>query len=510
MKSVLIKPSLLTIKGGFLFILVLSFTFLTGCNSSEVKISDSTSLSKAPPIGGIYFGNGVRTGEVHQKEAIFWARTTLAPEMTKHSTEFIKNKSKKEVVAASVKDPFGGQIPKGKNLDDINGSMMGMSGEVRFSYFPKGSKEKTITTTWFKTQGQKNFITQYRAKNLNPGTDYILLSECRKVGADQISDRIVGSFKTAPSRSYEAEPTFVAVTCGDYPRRDDEEKGHVIYNTMLKMDPDFFVHTGDIEYYDKPNPYAISTTLAQYKWDRLYSLPYLRTFHNHVTSYFMKDDHDTTMNDSFPGKNFGALTWDDGIRIFKEQFPMGEKTYRNVRWGKHLEVWMVEGRDYRSVNRDPDGPQKTIWGEEQKSWFFKTFKNSDATFRILISPTPVVGPDRKNKKDNHANDGFKHEGDEIRKFLSEQKNAFIICGDRHWQYHSTEPSLGVHEFSCGPSSNNHASGYRETLRNDYHQYLKVLGGFLSVSIKGSNNPKITFKHHAPKGEVRYEKSFTSR
>ena len=54
----------------------------------------------------------------------------------------------------------------------------------------------------------------------------------------------------------------------------------------------------------------------------------------------------------------------------------------------------------------PDGPAKTIWGKEQIAWFKKSFADSDATFRLLISPTPVVGPDRKSKHDNHANDDF--------------------------------------------------------------------------------------------------------
>ena len=76
----------------------------------------------------------------------------------------------------------------------------------------------------------------------------------------------------------------------------------------------------------------------------------------------------------------------------------------------------------------PDGPGKTIWGKEQKQWFFDTVKASDATFRILLSPTPIVGPDRKNKNDNHANAGFTHEGNEIRTFIGEQKNMFVICG----------------------------------------------------------------------------------
>ena len=35
---------------------------------------------------------------------------------------------------------------------------------------------------------------------------------------------------------------------------------------------------------------------------------------------------------------------------------------------RSLQLWFVEGRDYRSANDDPDGPQKSIWGKEQRDW----------------------------------------------------------------------------------------------------------------------------------------------
>ena len=116
-----------------------------------------------------------------------------------------------------------------------------------------------------------------------------------------------------------------------------------------------------------------------------------------MASYFIKDDHDTWKNDCWPSMQsvyLGDFTFDQGKAIFLEQVPMGAKTYRTVRWGKDLQIWMVEGRDFRSPNTDPDGPDKTIWGAEQKAWFKRTVEESDATFRVLISPTPVVGPDR--------------------------------------------------------------------------------------------------------------------
>jgi alkaline phosphatase/alkaline phosphatase D len=100
-----------------------------------------------------------------------------------------------------------------------------------------------------------------------------------------------------------------------------------------------------------------------------------------------------------------------------------------------------------------DGPDKTIWGETQKKWLKETLLASDATFKILISPTPLVGPDDRSKTDNHTNlNGFRYEGREFFDWLGKNgfldKRFYILCGDRHWQYHAMHPS-GFEEFSCG-------------------------------------------------------------
>ena len=171
----------------------------------------------------------------------------------------------------------------------------------------------------------------------------------------------------------------------------------------------------------------------------------------------------------------------------------------------------MEGRDFRELHFNNPEKTTTIWGQTQKDWFFKTFAESDATFRILISPTPVVGPDRANKNDNHANKNFKEEGDEIRKFLGSQKNAFVICGDRHWQYHSVDTKTGATEFSCGPSADIHAGGFSQKYRSDMHRYLNVVGGFLSVDVVRENGePTIIFQHHSPAGKVLNEYKKTAR
>ena len=38
-----------------------------------------------------------------------------------------------------------------------------------------------------------------------------------------------------------------------------------------------------------------------------------------------------------------------GLRLFREQTALPAESYRRVRWGRHLELWLLEGREHRST-----------------------------------------------------------------------------------------------------------------------------------------------------------------
>jgi alkaline phosphatase D len=444
--------------------------------------------------GHVHMANGIKIGEVRQNSAIIWTRLTKNEERNLQGLAFSKAEE---------------GVPAGRTLDEMEGSVPGAAGEVRVVYWPAELPDRLRATAWQKVDPQADFTRQIPLTGLTAGTKYGLKVEGRPAGAKEPACTLSGGFTTAPEGATPMRVAFVVVTCQEYPLRDDPENGHRIYPLMRKLEPDFFVHTGDIEYYDRPLPYGKSQELARFKWNRIFAMPFQRDFHQHVASYFMKDDHDVLKDDCWPGQTYGELTWEQGLAIFREQVPMGESTYRTIRWGKDLQIWMVEGRDFRTPNKQPDGPDKTIWGRKQKEWFYRTVKTSDATFRILISPGPLIGPDRANKNDNYSNKGFSHEGDEIRKFLGAQKNMYVICGDRHWQYASVDPATGVREFSTGASSDAHAGGFNESLRTEMHRYLRIKGGFLSVVVeRAGGTPRITFRHYGTDGQVYHEEHFT--
>ncbi len=459
------------------------------------------------PAADVHQANGIKIGEVAQTQAIIWTRLTRNPEIRWDGVAWPQVDWKK-IGSNAGQASYGysaSQMPKGHTLKDMEHIVLGAVGQTRVIYWAQDNKSAKKETPWTDVDPVRDFTRQFVLKNLEPDTEYGLKVQGRAAGAAGSSCEVKGRFRTAPLPDTPAKVVFTVVTGQGFHRRDDEKNGHKVYPLMQALKPSFFVNTGDILYYDKRRPIAHSVELARLKWNRMYALPFQRAFHKVIPSYFIKDDHDTWQNDCWPtmkNRKMGDFTFEQGLGIFLEQVPMGPKTYRTVRWGKDLQVWMVEGRDFRSPNTMPDGPDKTIWGTEQITWFKQTVRQSDATFRVLISPTPLVGPDRENKKDNHSNANFRYEGDMLRKFISSQKNMVVVCGDRHWQYVTADDATGLREYSTGPTSNVHAGGFKKEYRGPEHRYLNIVGGFLSGTVERiDGKTTLTFRHHSVEGEV---------
>lgn len=433
-------------------------------------------LAAATAAAAPHQATGTRIGEITPTSAIIWTRLTVAPNRRESGQDFFVNI--REVPADQLPKPAG-------PVDELRGACPGTPGRVRLRYAPNENLTDAITTPWAEARAENDYIHHFTLRDLRPGTRYSYASETSNSGGAETTSVIRGSFETAPSSEAVADVNFCVMTCQGYPDRGHPD-GHHIYPAMLALKPQFTCLTGDLVYYDNDAPRAFSPRLARYHWERMFSLPRLLEFNRQNGTYWLKDDHDSLDDDAWPGKTMGDFTFGEGLRIFRQQAPLSDgPTYRTFSWGRELQIWLTEGRDFRSTNTMPDGPNKTIWGAEQKAWFKRTVAASTATWKILISPTPFVGPDRPTgKNDNHANAGFKHEGDELRAWFKANvpDNFFVICGDRHWQYHSVHPESGLNEFSVGSASDEHAAGSPGEDKR-YHRFHLVKGGFLSANVK---------------------------
>jgi alkaline phosphatase/alkaline phosphatase D len=365
-----------------------------------------------------------------------------------------------------------------------------------------------------------------------------------------------GTFRTLGGRG-SSRPVRLAVVTGlnrfafraGFAR--ERKLGFPGLEAIAALEPDFLVATGDNVYYDTPRiGRADDLDSMRAKWHRQFATPRFRRFLLRVPVYWQKDDHDFRYNDADP---YGDLKpgADLGMAVFREQVPVVDprdptaRTYRTYRINDLLQIWLLEGRDYRHPNAMPPGPDKSMWGSAQRAWLERTLSESSAVFKLVVSPTPLIGPDdayvrvqggilsslfggaplaqgrERIKRDNHTNRyGFRDEGEDFFAWLSEhgfrEKNLYFLCGDRHWQYHSIQPD-GFEEFSVGALVGRHSRPGRtagdpestdpQGLISQPYLQAERYGGFLEVNVRPGTEtgpPSIHFAFRDERGSVRYQ------
>ena len=427
----------------------------------------------------------------------------------------------------------------------FNNDYVGCHGWARFMVYTNDVKN-AIYTEWQEAVAENDYIIKIPLNGLKPDTRYMYrlqygrntreyrtgnLCEFRTLGGADISKTI--SFVVTTGMNYDKfyhQPgrRFMGV---------EKELGYPAAETVTILKPDFFVGTGDNVYYDSnymPFGQGVNAKTMRNYFHLQLGQPRMVEMLSSMASYWEKDDHDYRYNDSdTTGERLPSHQL--GIKIHKEQLPVANPddknavTYGTYRLSKEAQIWILEGRDYRSPNSMPDGQEKTIWGEKQEKWLKKTILESDAVFKLIISPTPMIGPDDSYKSDNHVNQkGFRTERDNFFKWLKSNNiplnNLFFITGDRHWQYHSIDAQYGYSEFSSGPFVDANSRMGRnpgdpkstdpeaKLVIQPYSSY-EPSGGFLHVIIAPDESPwktpRIIFKMINEKGGLNYKTYFDS-
>jgi alkaline phosphatase D len=216
-----------------------------------------------------------------------------------------------------------------------------------------------------------------------------------------------------------------------------------------------------------------ATTLDGFREKHRYNRadPAVQDFFRSTSVYTIWDDHEVKNDFSGPGEPLMPL----GRRAFVEYWPIQPpadeptRLYRKVRWGKLLEVFILDTRQYRSSNRDPDGPGKTMLGTAQRRWLIDNVSTSTATWKAIVSSIPLsISTGRGNVRESWSNanilgfpeenaTGFAVERDLILRTFRDRKvkNLFWIAADVHHAElirHAPWPDFAFHEFVAGPLS----------------------------------------------------------
>ncbi len=277
---------------------------------------------------------------------------------------------------------------------------------------------------------------------LAPATPYrYVVWFTEKPGGDEPpgADQYEGAFRTAPDSTAGAPVSFVwgAGLGGDGYCR-GEERGYEILKHVTQLAPDFFLALGDMIYADGvcPSKMTAGSTPRENKagtfisvadptvpWDALartrdifwrhwrYNRDdgSLQNLLARTALYSVWDAHEVI--DGFGGdwtywtretqnrRGYPELVL-EGRDAFIEYTPIdphpleANRIYRSFRWGKDLEIFLLDTRSYRARNdmADTEGNAKTMLGQEQLDWLRHGLKASTAVWKVVASSVPLSIP----------------------------------------------------------------------------------------------------------------------
>ncbi|HXF93364.1 MAG TPA: alkaline phosphatase D family protein [Nitrospiraceae bacterium] len=340
-------------------------------------------------------------------------------------------------------------------------------------------------TLLLETAPEHDYTLKVPIEGLKPGMRYRyqVLVEQQPPEVDSIPAAKVaatGEFVTAPPPGAHAPVTFLwSGDLGGQQRCRDDGAGYPIFDVMRRQQPDFAILLGDLMYSDDTCPSPpnapggdfTAATLDEYRAKHRYQrgAPALRRFLAVVPVFTIWDDHEV-------GNNF-AGPYDPrmpiGRQALLEYWPIRTppddpaRLYRRVRFGADLELFILDTRQYRSRNAEPDGPGKTMLGRAQRAWLLDGLANSTATWKVIATSVPLSNPKAGNLltpgNDSWARGpdgtGFQTELEQlVEAILSRRiRNVVWLAADVHYvQANAYDPDgdgvADFHEFICGPLS----------------------------------------------------------
>ena len=215
----------------------------------------------------------------------------------------------------------------------VDGDLPGMEGVVRFEFATNPEFAAPRATPWLEATAENDYIVKVQIEGLTPGTEY-LYRVLYGPDPDNSESGPTRSFATHPGPDAEARTSFTVVTGMNYyqfydnPDRmytgPDKELGFPGLTSMLALEPDFFIATGDNVYYDAPyDGRATTAPTMRKKWHEQLGRQRFIDFFADTPTYWEKDDHDYRYNDCDNTTDAAPLP-ELGRRIFLEQVPVAD------------------------------------------------------------------------------------------------------------------------------------------------------------------------------------------
>jgi alkaline phosphatase D len=345
-------------------------------------------------------------------------------------------------------------------------------GPVRLLVWASSRKGMPVATLDLRAVRERDFVVQRRIHGLAPNRPYAY-SFLVKVG--RITIAAPGEFRTAPAPGQAATIRFAITGDADGARNPKTGKPAYnlfqVYGRMAAERNHFNINLGDTIYSDSEVagvPPALTVAAKWAKYRENLGFGHLRNLRRGTGLYSHWDDHEF-IND-FTRAEHGSTIYAAGARAFRDYAPVTYSSrnglYRTFRWGKHLELFFLDERSFRSgkvrtacgndlaptapqevrnafaalvpglANPVPQAcldaindPTRTMLGARQYAAFTRAVKASTATWKVIVNEVPIqqyyaLPYDRW--------EGYGAERERLLTFLRDNvKNVLFLTTDTH-------------------------------------------------------------------------------
>jgi len=296
---------------------------------------------------------------------------------------------------------------------------------VVYSCDEAGRPTKQVASTARETPSrQMDFTARIPLKKLEPNTEYAY--DLQIAGKSVLQNKLK-HFHTFPATG---EPGQFRIAFGGGAGFTPSHER--IWNTIASFEPQALFLLGDNVYIDLPQE---PRGFHRYTYYRRQSRSEFRQLVGNTAVFAIWDDHDCATDDVWMGPYVDQPTWKPAmLQVFQENWV--NPSYGNQEapgcWFQHsigdVDFFFLDGRYYRT---NPYGENPTMLGPIQKEWLRNALQESEATFKVLVSPVPWAPNSKPGSRDTW--DGFAAEREEIFSWIGDQKinGVLLLAADRH-------------------------------------------------------------------------------
>jgi alkaline phosphatase D len=227
--------------------------------------------------------------------------------------------------------------------------------------------------------------------------------------------------------------------------------GFEIFDAIAAKSPDAMLWLGDNLYYQRPDFLDPAAMAMRNQRQRSFApLQNLLTSTAHLAIW---DDHDYGPNDA----DASYVMKGETLKLFQRYWPNpsfglpdAPGNFGMVHFGD-IDVFLLDDRWYRSANRAPDGPGKSMFGARQLEWLRNALLHSTALVKLIAGGNQFIN--RANRFEGWNR--FATEQQAFLEWLAAQKidGVIFLSGDRHFTELLRVPRPGtypLHEFTSSP------------------------------------------------------------